>query len=192
MQPILSILICTLHKRTGALGALLRVLQEQIEDAGVTEMVEILIKVDGGEMPTGTKRNALVRQALGKYVCHCDDDDAVFPGYIREILRAAETDCDCMAIKGIMTTDGKKVEKWEIAKDHPYKAIKDDQGANLYLRHTNHLSPTKRTIAMQIPFPDETFGEDYAYSVALKNSGLLKTETVIDPPIYHYKYVSCK
>ena len=69
-----------------------------------SEEVEILTHVDGGEISTGNKRNALVNIARGTYVVHVDDDAEVASDYVSSILEAAKQDSDAIVLNGIMTT----------------------------------------------------------------------------------------
>ena len=188
MQPILSILIPSLYKRTGLLSSLLSDLNSQIEDKS---QVEILTFVDDGGISTGNKRNRLVEQAQGKYVVQVDDDDVVSSDYIPSILEAAKQDADVIVFNGIMTTDGRNPKKWYISKDLPYKSdIRN--GEEIYLRYPNHIVPIKRDIALQVPFPNKYREEDFDYATKLHNLGLIKTEAKIDKYLYTYRFIQGK
>lgn len=80
----------------------------------------------------------------------------------------------------------------KISKDLPYITITDGAGNNEYARFNNHLSPIKKSIALQIGFKDLKFAEDYDYALRLKNSGLIKSEYFINHDMYHYRYVKNK
>ena len=174
------------------LAVLLGNLYDQIEKLGAEEKVEVLVEADNGEMPTGTKRNILMQQATGVYVTAIDDDDDVPHYYIEEILKAAEQDCDAMAINGIITTDSKDEKKWFISKDNQYKASFDENGKEYYERYQNHISPIKRLIASQFKFLDIRQGEDFEWCTRIKNSGFIRTEAKIEKPMYHYKFIRLK
>jgi hypothetical protein len=192
MQPVLSILICSLYKRAGMLAVLLGNLYNQIEKLGAEDKVEVLVEADHGETPTGTKRNILMEQASGVYVTAIDDDDSVPDYYIEEILKAAELDCDAMAINGIITTDSVDEKQWFISKDNQYKASFDENGKEYYDRYQNHISPIKRAIATQFKFLDIFQGEDFNWATRIRDSGLIQTEAKIEKPMYHYKFVRLK
>lgn len=189
---ILSILICSLNKRAGMLAVLLGKLGNQIEALRAWEQVEVIVEMDAGEKPTGSKRNTLLDKSKGKYITFVDDDDDVYDYYVEEILKAAEQDCDAMSICGIMSTNGGSVKKWFIAKDNPYTASRDEEGNEVYLRYQNHISPVKREIALQVGFTEKYVGEDYDYANKLHRLGLVKTEALIEKPIYNYKFVTNK
>lgn len=191
MTPTLSILIPTLGKRKMLLDVLLDNLHSQIRVLDTLD-VEIVIELDNGQLTTGAKRNLLLKKANGKYIVFVDDDDFLAGNYIMEILNACATNCDCIGFSGWMTTDNRKHCKWHISKDFDYKTIIEADGSETYLRPTNHIAPVKREIAIQIMFPDKTFGEDYIYCMGLKKSGLLKTETIIEKSLYHYRFSTFK
>lgn len=190
-QPLLSILICALNERAGMLATLLKSIERQIEYSGAIGQVEILVEMDNRKITTGEKRNNLLKKAAGKWICFVDDDDELTDEYIPEILKALESDCDVVGFKGWMTTDKENSITWKISKDLPYCAAHEN-GKQVYLRFNNHLSPLKRTMALQIMFPHITHGEDYDYAIRLKDSGLIKTEVFIDKFLYHYKFLSLK
>jgi glycosyltransferase involved in cell wall biosynthesis len=178
---ILSILIPTLHSRASQFKTLKAEIDRQCK--GLEDKVEVIISIDEKQRTTGFKRNELLRASRGKYVVFVDDDDYIYPYYVAEILKAAESNADCMAINGIMTTNGKHEKKWDIAIKNPYAEVN-----GVYLRYPNHITPIKREHAIKIGFPDLTFAEDYDFATRLKESGLLKTEAKITPAMYHYKY----
>lgn len=190
-QPLLSILICALDERAGMLAILLRSIEEQVEKAGAKDKIEVLVEMDNRKITTGTKRNILLNRAKGVYTVFADDDDWLSPHYIKEIVKACESNCDVVGYKGWMTTNKNDRVDWKISKDLPYREV-FEEGKRWYYRFNNHLSPIKREIALQIMFKDITHGEDYDYSVRLKESGLIKTEVFIDEFLYHYKFISNK
>jgi hypothetical protein len=189
MQPVLSILICSLYKRAGMLAVLLGNLYEQIEKLGAEDKVEVLVEVDNGEMTTGAKRNILYSDATGKYVISHDDDDKPADFYVEELLKAAESDADCFAMTGYMLTNGTSRVDWEISKDHPYAAIKGEDGKKRYRRFPNHITAIRATIAKQFKFPELYNAEDYAWALQIHQSGLIKTEYKITRgPMYVYDW----
>ena len=193
MTPTLSILICSLNKRAGMLSSLLGKLSEQIEALKAWDQVEVLVEMDNGEKPTGTKRNMLYQMAKGKYSLSCDDDDSPADFYVEELLKAAESDADCFSMGGIMTNNGGNEKKWYISKNYPYIASRNDLGEEIYLRFPNHITSIRSSIAKQFQFPDAYQSEDYAWALAIHQSGLIKTEYLIERfPMYHYQYLTVK
>ena len=177
---ILSILIPTLNNRKTKLDRLIQSIDNQLTDDNF-KLVEILVYPDNGEITTGQKRNELLERAKGEYVVFVDDDDEIPNYYVEEILNASSYNPDSMAITGTMIQN-KKVWTWDIRQSNPY-----DQIGNHFRRYTNHITPIKRKLAIQIKFPDKKIGEDFEWATKLKDSGLLKTEYTIDKPMYIYK-----
>ena len=184
---IISILIPTLYERAQQFAILKAHLERQIRECSAHGLVEILVNVDNREKPTGRKRNELLQDAKGEYVVFVDDDDEVPDYYISELLEAAKGKADCMAINGTYTENGGVPIRWEIAIANPYEKI-----GNIIYRYPNHITPIKREKAIKFSFPDKTFGEDYDWATRVHNSGVLKTETKIEKPMYHYRYVTKK
>lgn len=206
-EPLLSICIPTLPVRYGMLARLLREIHYQVNECGATELVEILTD-DAVGTHVGMKRRVLYMKAKGKYICCVDDDDTIYPYYIKEILAAIESDPDVVGTNGIMTWDGRREQKWFISIKNPYEAQTRFDGSVVYARFPNHLSPVRAAIARQFPFIDVKIAEDYDYAKKLNDSGLLKTEVCIGTtleqwmidrtlhaphkPLYHYRFVSNK
>jgi glycosyltransferase involved in cell wall biosynthesis len=206
-EPLLSILIPTLTERKDACLKLLNKIGEmtteieQVEPKGffdipdkiygfVVGRVQVVVFEDKKEKSIGEKRNRLAQRAIGKYICFIDDDDTVSENYIKLLIEAANTDCDCSSLKGEITIDGGEPEifehsilynKWETTND----TIK-------YLRFPNHLNMIRADIAKQFKFPEKNHGEDFDWSTMLHKSGLLKNEHYIPEVIYYYNYVSKK
>lgn len=191
MNYLLSILIPTLPGRKAHFNNLKENLTAQLIELGMRSAVEIIEDSRIQPITTGEKRNYLLQSATGKYVWFIDDDDDIEPGAIAKVLAAALKQPDVIAINGYMTTDGAQRVDWEIRLGHPYKAIQKD-GHEYYLRHPNHITPMRRDLAIQVQFPHKNQREDYEWAVAMLNTGLLKTQEIIDEPVYHYKYITNK
>ncbi len=195
----ISILIPTIPSREASLDNLLKILLPQMStftsskdyDNNITILkyhnfdIEIIVCSDEKKITTGEKRNRLLKIASGKYIIFIDDDDEIPNYYIREMLKACDSDSDCFAINGKMTTDGQKEIKWRLSKDYDNITIKEN-GVDIYLRKTNHITAVKRELALLAPFPNKSNAEDKGYSDAL--NPFLKTEYKIDLPMYHYKF----
>jgi glycosyltransferase involved in cell wall biosynthesis len=185
----LSILICSLEKRHAQLQSLLEEIETQILLCDATAIVEVITEVDNKQITTGAKRNNLLNKAQGKYICFIDDDDHIYPNYIKLILEAIESDADCIATTGIYSINGGHPVKWRLSKDFIDEDRMDSNiGEIVFFRRANHLTPVKRELALQAMFPDQSNAEDKEYSFRL--NPFLKTEVQIKELIYHYDYKS--
>lgn len=175
VNPILSVLICSLHNRKASLDKLLERLIPQMN-----AFTEVIIAADNGEISIGAKRNKLLDSANGEYICYIDDDDLVSENYISRILKALEAKPDCVGIEGMITVGGKNPKKF--LHSIRYQVWEEKDG--VYLRYPNHLNPIKKLLALQARFTQKNHGEDADYSDRVKP--LLKTEVYLDEPIYFY------
>lgn len=179
-----SILICTLDARKKVFCELYNKLLNQILDNNLQHEVEIVFFKDNRENSIGYKRNSLLMNAKGEYLCFIDDDDDVSKDYINLLYQALVDKPDCVSLCGILLQEKSRHCKF-------YHSIKYRKFANkgrLYLRPPNHLNLIKSSIAKQFRFPDISFGEDSDWSMQICNSGLLVKENKIDRPYYYYKY----
>lgn len=186
----LSILICHLPERKEFLENLLEILYIQ-KSAFPAGYIEIITE----EHPTdsiGTKRNRLLQQAKGEYLCFIDDDDRVSLYYIPYIYEGILKGVDCCSLTGEITEDGKNplvfehsIMYKEYKTNHPIKPVR-------YERYPNHLNTIKSAIAKQFRFPEKNHGEDTDWATQIFNSGLIKTEHYIPQIIYYYDHISKK
>lgn len=179
---ILSILIPSLESRAHLLNVLIENINNQIKEHYA---VEVITLVDNKQITTGAKRQRLLEMSKGKYIVFIDDDDYIPEYYVEEMLKGCSSDCDCMAINGHMTTNNTNKIDWRISKDYQNITIKEN-GFDIYLRKTNHITAVKRDIALIVGFPNKSNAEDKAYSDGI--NPYLKTEYKIHLPMYHYKY----
>lgn len=174
----LSILIATMPTRKWKFHRLLNILESQVPMNGCVE----ILWDDSMDYNIGTKRNKLLKRAVGDYIVFCDDDDLVSNDYVRKILQAMEGNPDCIGISGTITTNGKNEKQWHISKEYGTWYEKNE----IYYRTPNHISPVKRDIALKIGFPEISFGEDAVYSRNIHPH--LHTENNVEGNIYTYKY----
>jgi glycosyltransferase involved in cell wall biosynthesis len=185
----LSILICTLPKRSAMFGRLHTSLWGPI----LPYAGEIEILFDDSPIDTiGEKRNRLLDRAAGEYVCFIDDDDSVSTDYIKLLMEAIESECDCASLKGEITIDGGKPEIFEHSLKYKEWKTNPQESEIRYERFPNHLNLCRASIAKQFKYPEKNHGEDYDWSTQVHKSGLLKTEYYIERVIYYYKYISNK
>lgn len=175
----LSILICTIPERANLFTELFNKLNVQATGRSVQIIYD---DAPRGTITIGAKRNDLLKQAIGDYICFIDDDDDISHDYIEQILKAIDLQPDCIGFQIACNMD-------EI-KSLAASSLKYDWSENIdgykYVRSIYHKTPVKREIALQCMFPDKSFGEDYEYSMRLKP--LLKNEIFIDKILYNYNF----
>lgn len=153
-------------------------------------IVEVLIDEAPKGKSIGQKRNDLLQQASGEYVCFIDDDDKISDEYIRLVLNALHNKPDCLSLRGIITFDGHEPKIFEHS--IKYSEYRTTTNVITYERYPNHLNVIKSSIAKQFKFPEISFGEDTDWATQIHKSGLLKKEVQIDKVLYYYKFVSNK
>jgi glycosyltransferase involved in cell wall biosynthesis len=183
MSYKLSILICTIPERYWQFKKLVNHLKGLIKMANASESVEIVYNdKPKGTLTIGGKRNILLNESLGEYVCFIDDDDQVSNDYITDILKAIELNPDCIGFKINCNMQG----KYESAASSIKYDWKENIDGYKYVRSIYHKTPVKREIALKAMFPDKSFGEDYEYSMRLKP--MLKKEVFIEKELYIYNF----
>lgn len=179
-QPSLSILILTLECRQTLLTRLLSGLAPQI-----TDEVELLVSCDNGNEPIGAKRQRLLQQSTGRYVCFIDDDDVVAPEYCRLLLDAIKANPDCVGFQVARWHDkqylGIATHSITIAEEGETKRFREEWQ---FRRWPNHLNPIRATLARSVGFQPWNYGEDRDYAKRLRP--LLKTEQFVEVVLYHY------
>lgn len=180
----LSILIPVTTSHEQQFKVLINHLMSQMTDGDEVQIISRISKaaIHGGPS-TGSKRQELLNEAVGKYVVFIDADDWVPDYYLQEMLTACASDCDCVAINGVMTTNGQHETKWFISKDHQNKDVREGNKM-VYYRRTNHITAVKREIALRAGFPNTSYGEDKSYSDRL----VLTSEFTITKPMYTYRF----
>src|SRR5690242_15908119 len=152
----LSILICTLNEpySIDMLKRLRNILDPQIERYKYE--VELLIHDAGRFMPTGTKRNELIKQSEGEYITFIDCDDLVPNFYLNSIMTALGSNPDVVTFNGYMTTNGVNRQNFTIQLGSGYY-----EKNNHYYRFPNHLTVMRKAAVESVKFPDIWVTEDY-------------------------------
>ena len=187
--PKLSILIPTVPGRETFFDRMVKHVSSQTIDHYLKHGVDIEIRSDKAtDISIGIKRNLLLQEARGEYICFIDDDDRIADNYIELVMAGIATNPDCCSLNGIITTDGKDPKPFKHSID--YDSMYERDG--VYYRPPNHLNTVRASIAKQMVFPDWQRSEDSNYCFQLQASGLLKVEYKIAPVLYFYDYVSDK
>jgi glycosyltransferase involved in cell wall biosynthesis len=182
----LQILIPSLVKRKSMLDKLIDELKSQITRYNLEQEVGILRFVDNGELHIGKKRNDLIQSATAEYICFLDDDDWIDPDYVYIQHYGASQGTDCVELRGIYTQNG----NFPTPFIHSVKYNKYFGRSGCYYRPPNHLNVIRRELILPFKFAEISFGEDTDWAMRVCNSGILKSETKVQKPIYFYQYVS--
>jgi hypothetical protein len=188
-EKLLTIGILSLNERKEKyLDRLLKSLGLQLT-VELKEKVEVMVNVDDGEKSVGQKRNEILNNASGKFICFVDDDDGVDEEYIKTIIDVIENNnkLDCIGFSGMYYVNGKPRMLFKHANKYGGH-YKDSSGVQH--RPANHLNPVKTKIAQKVGFPEKNFGEDSDYCDRLFDTGLLKDEVILDKVMYHYYWAS--
>lgn len=176
----LSILIPHLRSRDAL--ALISSIKDQIHAAD--DEVGLCIDGDNGERTSGQKRQLLMEDAGGEYVCFVDDDDTVADDYVEQLLEGCHSGADVVtfnaAITGIPTSVSTH-SMWQFG-------LTDDLRQH-GLMTVNHLCAWKRSIATMVGWcPELGFGDDQLWYQPLFYSGIVKTQFHIDKCLYRYNF----
>lgn len=178
----LSILIPTLPERNGFLSVLQNSLARQTGD----KKIQIVTDPRDKSVTIGQKRDEMIRSVSTDYIVFIDDDDAISHDYLDKVYAAIQYGVDVVGLCGMMTTNRQNPQSWIISKKYDWG---ENQDGYKYVRYPNHLAPIKRDIAVQIGYKHNLkHGEDYAYSMDLKNSGLISSEYLITDKLYEYLF----
>lgn len=181
----LSILVCTIPRREEYYENLRENLLNQM--SVFDGQIELLTD----DHPTdniGRKRNRLLQEAQGEYVCFIDDDDDVSLQYVNLIMEALRKNPDCCSLRGVITMDGETPQIFEHSITYHAYHTNPDTYEVKYERFPNHLNCIRASIAKQFSFPETNHGEDTYWAHKIHLSGKIQTEVKIDKVLYHYLY----
>lgn len=183
MKPILSILICTLPSRKKLFDKLVMELASQIVDHNLEEQVEVVYNDTNSKMTTGEKRNLLLEQASGEYLCFVDDDDTISKDYLSTLVNACKQGKDCVELRLQVLSNchlGDSIFHFSINHGLEPKLLQED----VYIYPIGHLCPVKSEIAKRFQFPHKKVGEDLEWSRLIATE--LKTMATTDETLYFY------
>jgi len=141
----------------------------------------------GRSMPTGTKRNELIRNTDSDYFVFVDSDDLVPSYYVDDLMRAISEGPDVVTFIGDMTTNGVNKRKFTIKLGEKYEERNGE-----YFRYPNHISCVRREAVKGITFQPIWEREDFLWATEVMQRKVLKTEIHITRPMYLYDYITNK
>lgn len=113
-----------------------------------------------GGLSIGKKREKLVQEAKGKYLCFLDDDEDIAPNYVETLVRLCQHDTDVVTFRNLTKTDN----YWTIV-DMSLNYHKDDEANPNFItrRRPWHIVPIRSAIAKMHSFEDTNYGEDASW-----------------------------
>lgn len=187
---VLSILICSVPERESMLARILKKLEDQKtpirqlhQALGQFEfLVNSGARFTSGGMSIGAKRQSLLDQSKGLYVCYLDDDEDISPDYLETILRL----CYEWPDVGTFRSLAKLSNSWALVDmrlGNPQEQISPDR---ITLRPPWHVCPVKAELAKQFRFDNSNYGEDWDWFGQVLS--LCKTEAHTDRIIHNYNH----
>lgn len=98
---MLTVCIPSIPERLPSLSRLLDILERQSHP-----QLEVLVMLDNKRRVLGYKRNNLMDQAQGKFLCHLDDDDTVSEDFVAQLLPECAHDVDLIAYDADCSLNG--------------------------------------------------------------------------------------
>lgn len=185
---ILSILIPTIDLRVEDdrfFGQLIQKLINQIKEGHYEEKVEVVVCFDFRTATIGAKRNFLLQEVKGDFLCFIDDDDDISDSYIKNIIETIESNpmIDYVGWKQIYIENGRHADKLTY---HSLKYKEWESASDGWYRNVSHLNPIRSSIAKSVPYLNKNFQEDSKWAIDV--ASLLKSEAYIDEIMYYYRY----
>lgn len=190
-MTLLSLLIPTIPERNEQFTKLYNELMRQKTEFDTFHNtigeLEILVNPDkrflDGGLSIGKKRETLVNDANGKYLCFIDDDEAVSPNYIETLMRLCYEGKDVCTFQAIA-----KMQTFWALVDMSFKYKTNDQLSPDYTvrRPPWHVCPVKSAYAKKFEFKDINSAEDFEWMEKVLT--LCNSEAHTDKIIMQYNH----
>lgn len=143
-NPSVTVITPTTYDRHGFNARISEMIKQQDYDGEI----EHLFNYD--DLPIGTKRNLLVRQATGDVIVHADSDDIYAPDWIRRSIESLQAkQCNVTGLSSAYFKEGEQYYLWKWNGGQPYVC----EATMCYLR----------AHALKTPFLDVRTGEGQAF-----------------------------
>lgn len=189
-KVMLSILIPSIPERKKLLNNLMNELKRQLSIIKYHESlgeIRILYNdgksfLDGG-LSIGKKREQLVMQSTGKYLCFLDDDETISPDYAETLLRLCNQDQDVCTFKAFS-----KLEScWGIINMSLKYKVNDQFSPEYEIRRPPwHICPVRADFARLYKFKDKNNAEDFEWFEKVLTH--CTTESHTDKIIFQYNH----
>lgn len=138
--------------------------------------------LDGG-LSIGKKREALVKDANGEYLCFLDDDESISPNYVETLMRLCYQDADVCTFKAVV-----KMENfWALVDMKLIYTVNDQLSPDYTVRRPPwHICPVRSKFAKLFHFPDINAAEDFEWMKKVLTR--CTTEAHTDKIIFQYNH----
>ena len=181
---LLSVLIPSIPRRIEKLTFLIECLERQDHP-----QLEVIVMLDNCRRSLGEKRNAMMREAHGKFCAHIDDDEMLSSNYFELLLPELQHDVDLVAYDATCSLNGSipfRVNTGIGFENEQPKSIGENQYSDIK-RTPWHWCCWRTELARTCPFPEHHDGAEDAYFL---NQILPKVAThrKLNKAIFHHRY----
>lgn len=147
--------------------------------------IELLVLEDNRKRELGPKLQAVVDIAQGEYVSFLDDDDLISDDYVESFYPFLDG-VDAVGFTGQVSVEGGPWRNVSYSKDYGW-----EENSGGFLRPHQHLSPIKTDIVRQVRWDAMGhYGCDFRWSKTMRESGLIRTENVVEDKVLYYYFAS--
>lgn len=185
MPPILlSVLIPSIPRRLSKLTELIACLEAQADP-----QLEVLIYMDNCKRVLGLKRNTLMQEAQGRYICHIDDDEMLADNFFARVKPELENGVDLVAYDALVSLNGSPNFRVRsvlgAANEQPQHL--PGGGYSDITRQPWFWNCFRTDLARQFKFPDHHSGmEDWLWLKQILPE--IKTWRKIDEALFFHRY----
>lgn len=185
-EILLSVLIPSIPSRLPKLTALLEIFAAQ-----ANPQLEVLVFLDNCQRPLGSKRNALMQQAAGRYCCHIDDDDTVSSDFFARLLPDLQSHVDLIHFDADASLNGAppfKITTVLGAQNQQPRHLPNGRYSDI-VRTPWHFNAWRTELARTFRFPEFFHGAEDAFWL---NQILpaVTTSRKVDAVLFHHFYDS--
>lgn len=149
---------------------------------------EIEIIIDGSErfldggLSIGKKREKLVTEANGKYLCFTDDDDRIAGNYLETLVRLCNQNKDVCTFRSMAMMDN----YWTVIDMRLGNENEQATPERIVKRNCWHICPVRTKYAKLHTFDDINYGEDWKWFEQVLTH--CETEAHTDAVIHSYQH----
>lgn len=190
MTPILSILTPTIPSRDDIFNKLRHEIANQYYNLRLTHptLGHVDFRSDDGQsfmdggLSIGKKRQSLVQQAKGEYLCFLDDDEDIAPNYLETLVRLCHSGKDVITFRSFIKNDF----YWSVVDMRLGNSNEEATPDRIVKRNAWHVCPVRSKYAKMYKFEDSNYSEDWTWmEQVLKHC---QTEAHTDQILHSYQH----